>query len=360
MLLAMATADDTQYDFDVALSFAGEDRAYVEELASRLKAGGLRVFLDSDYLVETWGEDLVEYFQGVYHKRSRYAIVFVSKWYVQKDWTRLERRNALARAMEQPTAYVLPARLDDTPLPGLPPTIGYVDCRHVGLDGLARAALAKLLPSARQDESDIVRVPRSVKEEEALLLHRPPGWEYLYLGSVLLRQLNERESAYLDFRAGYVPARGARVASEDIAEFLSREMQVAIRLASNTETLMSEANQVRAFGQPGESGNPDEIFHLASRWSGLYSGFLDWVMNLRSVMVPEKFRQLLDAVAEYASGPIEQYRAFVDELIKELDPLPALIASGEPVVIRLKLTLSIPPEAQLAADREMRRLGVGS
>jgi hypothetical protein len=35
------------YPYDVCLSFAGEDRAYVAKVAQRLKALGIRVFYDA-------------------------------------------------------------------------------------------------------------------------------------------------------------------------------------------------------------------------------------------------------------------------------------------------------------------------
>ena len=46
------------YDYDVCLSFAGENRAYVEEVASDLFARGIRVFYDKYEEVELWGKDL--------------------------------------------------------------------------------------------------------------------------------------------------------------------------------------------------------------------------------------------------------------------------------------------------------------
>ena len=49
------------YEFDLALSFAGEDREFVEDVATELKAAHVKYFLDSDYLAEMWGEDLVEF-----------------------------------------------------------------------------------------------------------------------------------------------------------------------------------------------------------------------------------------------------------------------------------------------------------
>jgi hypothetical protein len=74
------------FDFDVAISFAGEDREYVKEIAVLLKQRGIPTFYDEDHLAEMWGEDLVEYLDDVYRKRSRYAVVFLSRHYVSKAW----------------------------------------------------------------------------------------------------------------------------------------------------------------------------------------------------------------------------------------------------------------------------------
>jgi|GEM_PF-4124244 len=46
------------YEYDVCLTFAGEDRTYVEMVAEQLKARGLRVFYDRDETGKLWGKDL--------------------------------------------------------------------------------------------------------------------------------------------------------------------------------------------------------------------------------------------------------------------------------------------------------------
>jgi len=60
-------------DFDVALSFAGEDRAYVEEVASVLREMGLRVFYDKYETVSLWGKDLYTHLREIYFSRARYT-----------------------------------------------------------------------------------------------------------------------------------------------------------------------------------------------------------------------------------------------------------------------------------------------
>ena len=56
-------------------------------------------------------------------------MVFVSAEDAARDWTRLERQAALARAVRERREYVLPARFDDTPLPGLLNDMVTVDLR---------------------------------------------------------------------------------------------------------------------------------------------------------------------------------------------------------------------------------------
>ena len=56
-------------------------------------------------------------------------VVFVSAEYIARDWTQHERRAALAEAVRERREYVLSARFDDTPLPGLLSDIVTVDLR---------------------------------------------------------------------------------------------------------------------------------------------------------------------------------------------------------------------------------------
>ena len=126
--------------YDVALSFAGEDREYVEAVAAWLRDHGVKVFYDNYEQVELWGKDLYTHLDYVYRKASRYCVIFVSKNYAKKVWTNHERASAQARALEENSEYVLPARFDDTEVPGLRPTVG-----HLSLKNLEPAKLGELI-----------------------------------------------------------------------------------------------------------------------------------------------------------------------------------------------------------------------
>ena len=63
--------------YDVALSFAGEDRVHALALATRLQQAGLRVFFDR--FEELWGHDLSERLHEVYDRECRRVVVFVPR-----------------------------------------------------------------------------------------------------------------------------------------------------------------------------------------------------------------------------------------------------------------------------------------
>ena len=130
--------------YDVALSFAGEDRKYVKELADLLKTNGYSCFYDENELADLWGKNLYDYLSSVYKDRARYCVMFLSKYYERKLWTNHERQLAQARAFQENREYILPVRLDDTEIPGIPPTVGYLDLRSMTIEEVYEALVMKL------------------------------------------------------------------------------------------------------------------------------------------------------------------------------------------------------------------------
>lgn len=132
------------FQFDVALSFAGENRPYVEKVAAHLKATGVKVFYDDYETAELWGKDLYVHLSEVYSKKARFCVVFISEHYAKKAWTNHERKAAQARAFQEQREYILPARFDDTEISGINETVGYVDLRTLTPENLVSLIRQKL------------------------------------------------------------------------------------------------------------------------------------------------------------------------------------------------------------------------
>lgn len=142
------------FEYDVALSFAGEDRNQAEALARLLRRPDVQVFYDEFHKATLWGKDLFQHLEKVYRDKARYCVVFVSRHYLKKNWTKHELRQAQARSFESAREYILPLRLDDTVLPGLAATIGYLDLRKTKIEQVAALLLEKL---GKQVSPDVER-----------------------------------------------------------------------------------------------------------------------------------------------------------------------------------------------------------
>jgi len=134
----------SDYEYDVVLSFAGEQRNYVEQVADMLRRRGLGLFYDKYEDVEMWGKDLVEHLHELYARKGRYCVMFISREYAGKVWPTAERRAALERQVAQKGEYILPARFDDTDLPGLSTTVCYIDLRGLPPSEFAEKVVAKV------------------------------------------------------------------------------------------------------------------------------------------------------------------------------------------------------------------------
>lgn len=137
--------EDDTFDFDVAISFAGADRAIAKEIYSALRDAGYRVFYDIEQQHQLLGTDLTEFLHDTYFRRSRYAIIIVSKNFMKSKWaSNWEWHAVLARMQSQRDPYVLPYLIDEVTIPGLSPTIGFATFDQHRPSDFARLVIRKL------------------------------------------------------------------------------------------------------------------------------------------------------------------------------------------------------------------------
>jgi hypothetical protein len=145
------------FDYDICLSFSGEDRPYVRRVAERLRTSGIRVFFDAYAQADMWGKDLYTHLDDIYQNAARYCVLFASRSYAKRVWTNHERESAQSRAIREHGEYILPARFDSTKIPGLKPTVGYIDLRKTPPAQLVKLLVQKL--GNRQKENYFPPIP---------------------------------------------------------------------------------------------------------------------------------------------------------------------------------------------------------
>jgi hypothetical protein len=356
-----ATAAATEHDFDIAVSFAGENRGFVEEVVRKVQdsAPDVTVFYDEDYKYESWGKDGIEYFTDVYMKRSRYVAMFISRSYAEKEWPRAEKRAALARALTERSEYVLPIRIDNTELPGMPPTVFYVEAIREGVDGIATGILHKLgTKRVRPAVPYHGKVAQTKEELRALIAQRTPVWEYVLYASVLYQGRKDLAPLIRDHALGYAPSSDRRVSYYGEANQVVHDMyNDLLRFIDDFNRLLSEEAQRAAFGAPGEPGDPDLIIHLGERFMSTYKQLLDIATDLRSIRTSQEFAQLLRLAANVVSRPLADIDHYIDTFVPMINDLQEKIVNGEtPDSIQLVVHVGLDDEALEALRDERERL----
>ena len=145
------SSDRSKCEYDVCLSFASEDREYVQKVASEARKRNIHVFYDKYERVELWGKNLYDHLADVYKNQARFCVIFISEHYRRNLWTNHERKSAQDRAFRQYEEYLLPVRLDDTEIPGILDTIGYLDGRELSPTELAEMIEKRIMPENRSN-----------------------------------------------------------------------------------------------------------------------------------------------------------------------------------------------------------------
>ncbi|MEU0885805.1 TIR domain-containing protein [Lentzea sp. NPDC005914] len=280
--------------YDVCLSFAGEDRVYVEEVARHLTELGVSRFYDTDEQADLWGKNLVEHLDQIYRRDSRFCVMFVSEAYARKMWTKHERQSAFDRALVSDSEYVLPARFDDTEIPALRVGTGYIDISNRTPREFARMIAEKVGTKVEGPE---------------------PGWEYQLFADSLKLHLNKLEDKRTSHEMGFSsPRRALTTDTEALDHFMTRS-RVFDGIVNTIADLLSPGKQQWAFGRAGRPGDRERIRQLANRFVEEYEKLLDWSADLRGTPTPARFAALYQTAAQLANEPLTQIEAFVQQFV---------------------------------------------
>ena len=75
---SVCTTDGKPFEFDVVLSFAEEDRGFVDRVARHLKRKDVTFFYDKDAMIDTWGKNMYTHLHDIYRNKRRYCVMFIS------------------------------------------------------------------------------------------------------------------------------------------------------------------------------------------------------------------------------------------------------------------------------------------
>lgn len=132
------------YEYDFAISFAGEVRETAQKIANLLIKKGARVFYDKYNEAEMVGKKLSGYFSQKFGSKTRFMIILISKDYPMKGWTNFEYSIARDEAKVRREEFILPIRLDKTKVFGIHDDVCYIDLNEKSIEETVNILLEKL------------------------------------------------------------------------------------------------------------------------------------------------------------------------------------------------------------------------
>jgi AAA ATPase domain/TIR domain len=142
--------------FDVALSFASEEQQKPQELLDILSQRGYSVFHYRYREPNLVGNRLSHALPDIYAYRARFCVVFYSRAYAAKRYTRMELTAAKRRRRERPgSGYLIVVKTDDAWPPGLPRDLVCISIER-GLPHIADLIQEKIEAARRTEPVNVV------------------------------------------------------------------------------------------------------------------------------------------------------------------------------------------------------------
>ncbi|MBZ9853304.1 TIR domain-containing protein [Mesorhizobium sp. CA13] len=108
------------FDYEIALSFAGENRELANHIATQLEDLDVPVFYDEMFEANFLGKAWTKVFRDIFAEKSRFVVCLLDVHHLEKIWPTFEREHFAPRVAD---GSIIPIYLDDTKFVGIPSDI---------------------------------------------------------------------------------------------------------------------------------------------------------------------------------------------------------------------------------------------
>lgn len=112
------------------------------------------------------------------------------------------------------------------------------------------------------------------------------------------------------------------------------------------------------FKEPGTPSDLEGLYYVASAYARSYASLLEWGIEVKSMIVPDKYKKLLTILAEFPSDSIRQIEEFPIQSLKLIEDCRKQIneESQKTHVLSLNLKLTINDDIILRYEKELEVL----
>jgi GTPase SAR1 family protein/uncharacterized CHY-type Zn-finger protein len=145
-----------EFKYDVFLSHSSKDKPVVCELANKLKADGLRVWLD-EWIIKPGDPISLKIQQGI--EESRILVMCMSPNFFKSEWTKIEHHSLLFRDPTNKNRRFIPLLISNCKPPDMIAQFAHIDWR-----GKSEEKYQELLKTCRADEEIMSELPDTIIE----------------------------------------------------------------------------------------------------------------------------------------------------------------------------------------------------
>lgn len=107
--------------------------------------------------------------------------------------------------------------------------------------------------------------------------------------------------------------------------------------------------------EPGTPSDLEGLYYVASSYARSYACLLEWGIEVKSVIVPEKYKKLITIFSEMPSDAINQIEEFPMKSLNLLEEIKMQVKAGElkePPTVNLNLNVSINSDVMQRYEKE--------
>lgn len=187
-------------------------------------------------------------------------------------------------------------------------------------------------------------VPATRAAQSELLKTRPVAWEYYLFASELIVGMAGLESAWREHEERATSGPRHYLSADEAPSLLSDIFGELGQVVGRTDRVFASETQERAFGRPGEPGNPERIRELAQSAVAIYAELLRLSALVRSQLASRQFAESYELAAQIIDQPICQMRDFFNQMIQSIGQIGQRLAHKEndgPITVEMTLLLSM-------------------
>lgn len=256
--------------FRVALSFPGEKRGFVREVAAALAGvlGQDKVLYDDYLTAELARPNLDVYLGRLYHDESELIVPFFCADFEQKEWCGLELRQIRDLLKQRKDDHIMPFRFDDAPITGQLSIDGYIKVGDRSAQQVADLILQRLTvvtKAAAGPVKDARPAPAATEAQPLYYLFGSEGAAKVAAGDVFYSVQGKAvaQSLVRLFTKEYGAEKGAPVFHCQAADSIPAEDQVLLMETLDALAIYNDPD--RLIYDPPPSEHTHELAQLAER-----------------------------------------------------------------------------------------------